>query len=413
MDHLSKVKRALRRWRVGATLVLVLSLPAFLPRVGVSQTVAGKGVNYETGNGTDQLNCDSGNLDQLHKDMQKLRGTDLQWVRIETYRTLPDHPSCRRLGEFEGLANMISAVEESKSKPLLDILGYEYSAASREAYLLWLNSLLDRFPQITAFEIGNEENLSNVTESYPGSPAVEFPYGWKFRADDYRPSDFVGDCPTDAVKNADLEQAVSSYTDWLADTYAAIKQKRPDAVVVIGGLSSYQPKCWTKKLGEHHAYDYADAIAYHPYGNTPQDGTATLDYLAEGMKDWPKQLPVWVTEFGFTTVGNSDGSTPTEARKAEYLTEQFNLLSSKVAGPILYWTAHDAPLTTAAWVQQCSYVICLQGDEGPEHIPGTDDLVSGAGLFEWLDGKFVDEPSYEHFAELRRRGCVELSLCHD
>jgi hypothetical protein len=70
-------------------------------------------------------------------------------------------------------------------------------------------------------------------------------------------------CPKDSTKAADLDRAVSSYVTWLADSYAAIKAKRPHATVLIGGVSSWQAQCWTQKLGQHGAYRYADAIAYH------------------------------------------------------------------------------------------------------------------------------------------------------
>jgi len=68
-----------------------------------------------------------------------------------------------------------------------------------------------------------------------------------------------------------LRRKVASYVAWLADSYAAIKAKRPHATVLIGGLSSWQAQCWTLKLSQHGAYRYADAIAYHPYGATPSE----------------------------------------------------------------------------------------------------------------------------------------------
>ena len=68
-----------------------------------------------------------------------------------------------------------------------------------------------------------------------------------------------------------MRRKVASYVAWLADSYAAIKAKRPHATVLIGGLLSWQAQCWTLKLGQHGAYRYADAIAYHPYGATPSE----------------------------------------------------------------------------------------------------------------------------------------------
>ncbi|HEY4042900.1 MAG TPA: hypothetical protein VGM32_13795 [Rhodopila sp.] len=161
--------------------------------------------------------------------------------------------------------------------------------------------MLAEAPENAAFEVGNEENFSQSTEGYKGAPPGAYPYGWRFNASDFGTSDRVGVCPRDPAKAADLDRAVSSYDDWLTDTYAAIKAKRPQATVVIGGLSSWQAQCWTQKLGEHGAYRYADAIAYHPYGATPSEAAATLGVFQPIVKSWPKPLAVWITEFGFTT----------------------------------------------------------------------------------------------------------------
>ena len=367
---------------------------------------AGKGLNYETGNGMNQLNCDSGNVKQIQADMQELTPLHLQWVRVEISMSSPSNLSCPKLPPFQGLKNMLAGIHSAGAKPLVDILASQYAPGLRGSYVAWLNMLLDEAPQVFDFEVGNEENESHSTEGYKGAPAGDYPYGWEFNVGDFAPNDLAGKCPaSNSAKNADLERAVSSYVEWLADTYATIKRKRPSATVIIGGLSSYQSECWLEKMGQHRIYDHADAIAYHTYGGNPADSVATLKYPQVAMKSWKKQLPVWITEFGFSTVAGSSGSVPNEQKKADYMTAEFNLLSAKVPGPILYYTARDLPLTTSQWKQQCSYSPCASdpGHSKPGHVQGTNYDVSGAGLFEWLDGKVIQEPSYQNFATLYRK----------
>jgi hypothetical protein len=158
-------------------------------------------------------------------------------------------------------------------------------------------------------------------------------------------------------------------------------------------------------MGQHRVYEHADAIAYHTYGDNPADSAATLKYLQIAMKGWKKELPVWITEFGFTTVPGSAGSVPNVQKKADYMTAEFDLLAATVSGPIIDYTARDFPLTASQWKQQCSYSPCVAdpGHSKPGHIPGTNYDVSGAGLFEWLDGKVVREPSYRNFATMHGR----------
>lgn len=364
---------------------------------------AGKGVNYETGNGMNQLNCDGGNIKQIQADMKELTALHLQWIRVEVSMSSVSQPSCPKLPPFQGLKNMLTGIHTTGAKPLVDILASEYPASARETYLAWLNKLLDEMPEVFDFEIGNEENLSHSTEGYKGAPKGDYPYGWEFAASDFASNDLVGKCPApNSAKNADLERGVSSYVDWLADTYATIKLKRPSARVIIGGLSSYQPQCWLEKMGQHKAYEHADAIAYHTYGATPAESVSTLKYLQTGMRGWKKQLPVWITEFGFTTVAGSAGSVPNEQRKADFMTAEFHLLAPKVAGPVIYYTARDFPLTIDQWKQQCSFSPCVADAQHskPGHVPGTSYDVSGSGVFEWLDGAVIQEPSYRNFAAL-------------
>ncbi len=68
-----------RQCNKGLPMVLsgLLTLAFLIGGATVSQALAdegnaGKGVNYETGNGMNQLNCDSGNVKQIQADMAEL-----------------------------------------------------------------------------------------------------------------------------------------------------------------------------------------------------------------------------------------------------------------------------------------------------------------------------------------------------
>jgi hypothetical protein len=87
---------------------------------------------------------------------------------------------------------------------------------------------------------------------------------------------------------------------------------------------------------------------------------------------------------------------PTEEKKAQALGAEYRMLEAKVGEPILYYTARDYPLTTKQWQDQCASEGCVQDKKHTSagYISGTNWDVSGAGLFEWLNGKLVVEPSY-------------------
>lgn len=389
---------------VASTAVLaLLAGPISLALSAEAHAAPPLGVNYATGNGMDQLNCDGGNIAQIAADMAQLKSIGAKWVRIEASMTaesgLLTSPACPKLPPLQGLQNLLKGIGSAQARALIVLLVDHYDSAARLPYHTWLEQLLAEAPESAAFEVGNEENLSQSTEGYRGAPPGGYPYGWAFNAADFGSSDRTGVCPKDSTKAADLDRAVSSYVAWLADSYAAIKAKRPHATVLIGGLSSWQAQCWTQKLGQHGAYRYADAIAYHPYGATPSEAAATLDVFQPIVKSWSKHLDIWITEFGFTT-GSGSSRVATERLKASDLAETYRLLSSRVNSPILYYTAREWPLTTAQWKQQCGYAPCVLDKPGsnPGHIPGTERDVSGSGLFEQLDGHLIQEPAERAFA---------------
>jgi hypothetical protein len=356
---------------------------------------SGKGVNYLTGEGMDQLNCDAGNTHQVKLDRQQMRAIGVEWMRIETAQTaisgMPVPPTCPKPEhEFDRIITLAKAARAIGAHPLVNILAWHYPPSIRSSYAAWLNRLLDAIGDIPAFEIGNEENLDYRTEGGGGVHPNNEPYGWDFHAGDFDANDFRGICPTDPAKLANLKAGVETYVAWLNDTSAIIRSRRPGALIVLGGLSSYQPDCWLKWLGQEKAYRAIDAIAYHPYPRyayTPQSAASTLRDVQRAVSHWPTEPPIWVTEFGFTTNANDGAQVPSEDVKAKYLTREFDLLRQQIAGPIIWWTARDYPLTAAQWRQDCAMNAC----------PGS---VGGYGLFDWRAHVLFVEPAGTAFGRL-------------
>ncbi len=375
-------------------------------------TTVGKGLNYVTGNGMDQLNCDSSNSSQITSDMALVAETGAAWVRVEASPTaasgLPATPTCDasalEADAYSGIRNLVAGVRSANAQPLVNILGYHYDSSMRAAYLQWLDGLLAALPDTQAFELGNEPNLANSTEGWTSGGDM-FPYGWSFNASDFSSSDATGVCPTGAAAT-DFSNAVASYVAWLADSYAEIKARRPGATVILGGLASWQPQCFAQLLDQDGAATYVDAGAYHPYGATPQDAVATLDLVWPVFEKWGKR--VWITEFGYNSAGGASSSVSTEGVKAQYLADSYaqlttRLSEAKLLGPVVYYTTRDEPLKTAQWISQCQYVTCQAsgGSSDPAQIAGTALDVSGFGLFEWLDGHSIVAPAYAAFVGLK------------
>jgi hypothetical protein len=309
------------------------------------------------------------------------------------------------------LPNLIHAITAARMRPVLNILQWRYPE-SIDAYRTWLTNLLD-LPAVKngvwVFELGDEPNLNVYSETggswngtkwvapYVGYSPEEQPYGWDLpeQAVDHPgdPNDYIGDCPADPRALAPYKAAVKRYVDWLAASHDVIKRSKPDAKIVLGGLSSWQATCFLKVLGQPDvaAYDYVDAVGWHAYAvgssdklvQTPANGAASLDIATNAIDAWPQKRPVWITEYGVTTPTNYahydsgwGDAVQNEATKATFDAEEFTLLRTqkRFAGPVMLYTVVDYPLTASDWHGEDR-----TGNEG------------GAGLFEWC---FPDASKY-------------------
>lgn len=151
-------------------------------------------------------------------------------------------------------------------------------------------------------------------------------------------------------------QKLTSYAKRLKDAYDIIKTEDPEATVILGGISEYEAEKFVTtfkdiKVDGEHAYDFFDEVAFHPYGNNPDDAFRKLTSFKNAMKNnWDKAgtKPIWITEIGFHAESGWDTSkTPgyanTEATKAEYLTSVLNGLHEglDVQRPVMWYTFHE------------------------------------------------------------------------
>jgi hypothetical protein len=200
------------------------------------------------------LNCNAGNAPQVARDAAQIKVSGAQWVRVETAMSaitgLPRPPLCAPPAhEFDRLTTLLSGIRGTGAQPLLNILGWHYPPSMRHEYSAWLTRLLVAAPDLTAFEIGDEPNLSVHEISWPGASPDEEPYGWDFNAAWFSPYDGVGLCPSDPEQLAAFGRSVARFVTWIADSYELIKARRPAATVLIGGISSWRPACWLRELG--------------------------------------------------------------------------------------------------------------------------------------------------------------------
>jgi hypothetical protein len=107
---------------VASTVALaLLTGPISLVLSAEARAAPPLGVNYATGNGMDQLNCDGGNTAQIAADMAQLKSIGAKWVRIEASTTaetgLSISPACPKLPPLQGLRNMLKGVESARRGP--------------------------------------------------------------------------------------------------------------------------------------------------------------------------------------------------------------------------------------------------------------------------------------------------------
>ena len=140
---------------------------------------------------------------------------------------------------------------------------------------------------------------------------------------------------------------VAEYVAVLQRTYTTVKAIDPSITVVLGGLTS-RATDFLSSLYSAGAKNYFDVMAFHPYiqphspsetwetggvlgfGTTKHSFSRRIDAMRSVMSDnGDGSKPIWLTEVGWPTTGNSSVS---EANQALYTTNAMAIAKSKGIG---------------------------------------------------------------------------------
>jgi beta-xylosidase len=174
--------------------------------------------------------------------------------------------------------------------------------------------------------------------SYPTDPA-EFQRVTRYLADRYRgrvpaweiwnEPDCIGGCPNGSP---------SAFVPVLQAGYRGIKAGDPGATVVSGGISGNNAD-WIARMYAAGAQGWFDALAVHPYldpvtaaPDAPAEQrvyrmTSVAAVHAVMQRNGDGDLPIWFTEFGWTTARSGDRPGVDEAVQAGYLRQAVELIA--------------------------------------------------------------------------------------
>ncbi|MCX7788369.1 MAG: cellulase family glycosylhydrolase [Spirochaetes bacterium] len=86
------------------------------------------------------------------------------------------------------------------------------------------------------------------------------------------------------------------------ETARRIKEVDPNCYLVVGSFWRV-PRSFIRGMVRSGAFQYADAVSFHPYAFTPEGTIALFDELKEILEEEGFRGDVWVTEVGFPTGG--------------------------------------------------------------------------------------------------------------
>jgi beta-glucosidase/6-phospho-beta-glucosidase/beta-galactosidase len=199
-----------------------------------------------------------------------------------------------------------TAPDKECSTPDANPDSYKWHPPANTAdYAAALSFLVDRYgAQVEAWEIWNEPN---------------FPRFW-------------GNAPD-----------ASAYTALLQAAYPAIKASDPDALVLGGSLAGADT-AYLQAMYAAGAQGFFDALALHPYSGTlPPDACSDprwsygcgVEQVRQTMLDAGDDLPIWFTEFGWSSLEGSGGVG--EASQAAYLQQAAAMLAAWDYVPVAIW----------------------------------------------------------------------------
>lgn len=188
---------------------------------------------------------------------------ELAWNRIETSPGTYDFSDTRTnyldvLGDTRPITIVFNYPNDH-----YDDGGTPHSDAGRTAFARFIVATLDRFPNITNVEIGNEFN------------GQDFVFG--------------------TIHDAPYSERAGYYFAILKAVYDAVKLHHPQ-VTVLGGAAHSIPVGYFRQLFALGALDTMDGVVIHPYTSDPEHVATHIAILNAAMG--ADAVPIYATEFG-------------------------------------------------------------------------------------------------------------------
>lgn len=124
-----------------------------------------------------------------------------------------------------------------------------------------------------------------------------------------------------------------------AETARRIKEVDPDSYLVVGSFWRV-PKGFIRGMFHAGAFQYADAISFHPYALTPLGVLTLYDELKEVLQELGFKGDIWVTEIGFPTRGWYLTRVP-EEKKPSYVVKTLAGLLVRGARVVFWYELFD------------------------------------------------------------------------
>ena len=258
---------------------------------------------------------------------------DFDWSAVEGQR-----------GQYNwAYADRLAAATRKRGMKILAVLAYtpswarpagtntHYPPSDFSNFARFASAAAARFgpDQVGAWEIWNEQNLAQFWQPLPNA---------------------------------------SRYSSLFRQTASAIRQARPGAVVLTGGLSPgsdlpggvrVSQRSFVQQLYANGAAQAASGVAIHPYSfpRLPTDGSAgegsfadlpSIHSLMDSNGDGSKRI--WLTEFGAPT-GTGAVAVSEDAQKAAILDARSQAAQWDWTGPLVYYELRDSG-TNAAELEQ-------------------------------------------------------------
>ncbi|MGE7958992.1 beta-xylosidase [Pseudomonas sp. NPDC089530] len=225
--------------------------------------------------------------EQYRKQIAAYKQLGLQWVRVDLHwdRLEPTEEGY----QLSTLDELDRTLTDSKLKSLFYLVGSapfitlapkgapyqdQYPPRDPEVYARRMAMLAQRYPDIDAWQVWNEQNLPN---------------NWRPQVD------------------------AKGYGELLRVTHQALNQVAPDKIQVMGGMAYYsqmpgqRSALMFEKLGELGVQSLGMVAAYHPYSELPEsDEPGKNEVLLRGkqlndMLHGAGVKRVWATEWGWSS----------------------------------------------------------------------------------------------------------------